>query len=121
MPEGPFYRELGDNIRAARIASGKSQSEIAAFLEVTFQQVQKYENGKNRMPVDRLVNLAAFLEVPFSQFVAPSRGDAAFQTLAAQFGAREFHALLNDWSAIKDVAMRAALLRVIRRAAALES
>jgi transcriptional regulator with XRE-family HTH domain len=72
LPEGPFYRELGDKLRVARVASGKNQTEIAEFLEVTFQQVQKYENGKNRMPVDRLVNLAAFLEVPLSQFVAPS-------------------------------------------------
>ena len=55
LPEGPFYRDLGRNVRIARSAAGKSQSEVAEFLDVTFQQVQKYENGKNRIPVDGLV------------------------------------------------------------------
>ena len=72
MPEGPFYRELGRNLRVARSASGKSQTEIAEHLDVTFQQVQKYENGTNRIPVDRLVSLAAYLEVPLLQLIAPS-------------------------------------------------
>ena len=72
MPEGPFYRELGSNLRVARSAAGKSQSEIAEYLDVTFQQVQKYENGTNRIPVHRLVSLAAYLEVPLVQLIAPS-------------------------------------------------
>ena len=94
MPEGPFYRELGRNLRVARSAAGKSQSEIAEYLDVTFQQVQKYENGTNRIPVDRLVSLAAYLEVPLLQLIAPSDGDAEFQIACGeQFGAKEFHAL----------------------------
>ena len=61
---------------------GKSQSEVAEFLDVTFQQVQKYENGKNRIPLDRLVSLADFLEVPLQQFIDPSESDSEFQSLA---------------------------------------
>ena len=119
LPEGPFYRELGLNIRAARSASGKSQSDIAEHIDVTFQQVQKYENGINRIPVDRLVSLADYLEVPLSQFVAPSDSDSEFQSLASQFTAREFHALMEAWGAIKDRAARAALLNLAKRMAAL--
>ena len=84
MPDGPFYRDLGRNLRAARAAAGKTQLETAEYLDVTFQQIQKYENGINRIPVDRLVSLAAYLEVPLVQFVAPSAGDSEFQSLASK-------------------------------------
>lgn len=119
LPEGPFYRDLGRNIRAARNAAGRSQTEIAEFLDLTFQQLQKYENGTNRIPVDRLVSLAAFFEIPLSQFLAPSDKDSEFQSLAAQFGAKEFHALMEAWGTIEDRTARAALLTVVKRMAAL--
>lgn len=119
LPEGPFYRELGRNLRLARSASGKSQSDIAEHIEVTFQQVQKYENGTNRIPVDRLLRLADYLDVPVSQFIAPSDDDSEFRSLASQFKAREFHALMEAWGAIKDRAARAALLNLAKRLAIL--
>ena len=114
IPEGPFYRDLGRNLRLARSAAGKSQNEVADHLDLTFQQVQKYEKGTNRIPVDRLVSLAHYLEVPLSQFVSPSDGDAEFQTLAAQFSGREFHALMEAWGSIKDRSARAALVNLVR-------
>jgi transcriptional regulator with XRE-family HTH domain len=120
LPEGPFYRDLGRNLRTARSAAGKSQTEIAEFLDVSFQQVQKYENGKNRIPVDRLVSLAAFLEVPLLQFIDPSDSDSEFQSLAAQFGAKEFHTLMEAWGVLKDRPMRAALLNLVKRMADLK-
>jgi len=120
QPEEPFYRKLGLSLRAARSAAGKTQGEVAQYLDVTFQQVQKYEKGKDRIPVDRLVSLAAYLEVPLAQFIAPSDGDSEFQSLASQFSAKEFHALMEAWGTIKDRAMRAALLNVVKRAAALD-
>jgi transcriptional regulator with XRE-family HTH domain len=56
---------------------------------VTFQQVQKYENGKDRIPLYALVSIADYLEVPLSQFIAPSDGDSEFQSLASQFSANK--------------------------------
>jgi transcriptional regulator with XRE-family HTH domain len=120
LPEGPFYRDLGRNLRVARGASGKSQSEIAEHLGLTFQQVQKYENGMNRIPVDRLVDLAAYLEVPLLQLIAPSGNDSEFQSLAEQFGAKEFHTLMEAWGTIRDRPMRAALLNLVKRMAAVK-
>ena len=114
LPEAPFYRELGLNIRAARSASGKSQSDVAEHIDVSFQQVQKYENGTNRIPVDRLVSLADYLEVPLSQFVAPSDSDSEFQSLASQFSAKEFHAIMEAWGSINDRAARAALVNLVK-------
>src|SRR6202162_2782185 len=120
LPEGPFYRDLGRNLRVARGASGKSQSEIAEHLDVTFQQVQKYENGTNRIPVDRLVSLAVYLEVPLLQLIAPSDSDSEFQTLAEQFGAKEIHTLMEALGTIKDRPLRAALLNLVKRMAAVK-
>ena len=120
IPEGPFYRELGSNLRVARSAAGKSQSEIAKYLDVSFQQIQKYENGKDRIPVHRLVSVAAYLEVPLQQLIAPSEKDSQFQALVEQFSAKEFHALMEAWGNIKDRPLRADLLGIVKRMAALK-
>src|SRR5579863_5056302 len=119
LPEGPFYRDLGRNVRTARSAAGKSQSEVAEFLDVTFQQVQKYEKGTNRIPLDRLVSLADFLEVPLLQFIDPSASDSEFQSLASQFSDKEFHTLLEAWGTLKDRSARAALINLVKCMAAL--
>jgi transcriptional regulator with XRE-family HTH domain len=121
LPEAAFYRELGLNLRAARGAAGKSQGEIAEHLDMTYQQLQKYENGANRIPIFDLISLANYLEVPVSQFIAPSDGDSEFQSLAAQFSAREFHRLMKAWGNIKDHPARATLLDLVEHMADLKS
>ena len=117
QPEERFYRQLGRNLRVARSAAGKSQTDVAEHLDLTFQQVQKYENGKDRIPVDRLVSLAAYLEVPILQFIAPSAADSEFQSLASQFSSKELHTLMEAWGTIKDRPLRTALLNLVRRMA----
>jgi transcriptional regulator with XRE-family HTH domain len=119
LPEGPFYRDLGRNMRTARTAAGKSQTDVAEFLDLTFQQVQKYEKGTNRIPLDRLVSLADFLEVPLQQFVAPSESDSKFTSLASQFSDKEFHTLMEAWGALKDRSSRTALINLVKCMAAL--
>lgn len=58
----PVDIAIGHRIRAQRIACKKSQSEVGSALGVTFQQIQKYENGKNRVSGSRLTRLAEFLD-----------------------------------------------------------
>lgn len=113
LPEGSFYRDLGSNLRAARIAAGKSQTEAAEHLDVAFQQVQKYENGTDRITVHRLICLAAFLEVPIQQFIAPSKSDFEFQRRMAKFSGKEFHTLMEAWGEIA-APLRALLLNLIK-------
>jgi len=122
MPEGPFYKDLGRAIRLTRTAAGKSQIEAAGHLDVSFQQIQKYEAGANRIPVDRLVSLADWLDVPLSHFVAPGRDSksvSAFLSLVEQFEDKEFRTLVDSWTAIKDRRVRAALLDLVRSMAAI--
>ena len=60
--------EIGRLIRARRLLCRLSQTELANTLGVTFQQVQKYEKGVNRVGAGRLAKIADTLEVPVSFF-----------------------------------------------------
>jgi transcriptional regulator with XRE-family HTH domain len=60
--------EVGQRIRARRMAKGMSQTELGSLLGVTFQQVQKYEKGVNRVGAGRLVRVAEALDVSVSFF-----------------------------------------------------
>ncbi len=57
---------IGRNVRAHRLARGLSQSEIARALGVSYQQVQKYEGGLNRISSGRLTRIAVELGVPLA-------------------------------------------------------
>jgi transcriptional regulator with XRE-family HTH domain len=56
--------EVGARIRELRTTAGLSQTALAEQLGVTFQQVQKYEKGANRVSSGRLTRIAEFLQVP---------------------------------------------------------
>ena len=62
--------EVGRRIRSQRLVSRMSQTELANNLGVTFQQVQKYEKGVNRVGAGRLSRIADVLSVPVS-FLSP--------------------------------------------------
>ncbi len=64
----PHDVEVGRRIRVRRLERQMSQTELAARLGVTFQQVQKYEKGLNRVGAGRLMRVAEALEVPVSFF-----------------------------------------------------
>jgi transcriptional regulator with XRE-family HTH domain len=113
VPEGSFYRDLGRDLRNARVFAEKNQLETAEHLDVTFQQLQKYEKGRDRIPIHRLIRLAAFLEVPLQQLIAPSDSDSEFRSLFSKFSGSEIHTLMEAWGNIKDRAARAALLSLI--------
>lgn len=59
---------VGKRLRIRRLLLGLSQTAVAQALGVTFQQIQKYENGTNRVSASALVKLAAVLEVPAAYF-----------------------------------------------------
>ncbi len=59
---------IGLRIRTRRLELGVSQETLADMLGVTFQQVQKYEKGVNRVAASRLFELASVLDAPVSYF-----------------------------------------------------
>jgi transcriptional regulator with XRE-family HTH domain len=74
----PIDRHVGSRVRMQRMLSGISQEKLGEALGLTFQQVQKYEKGTNRISASRLQQIAKMLGVPVSFFFegAPS-GEAA--------------------------------------------
>ena len=60
----PRDREVGQRIRAQRLICKMSQEELGDRVGITFQQIQKYEKGTNRVAAGRLIRIAEILEVP---------------------------------------------------------
>lgn len=84
---------VGRKIRARRTELGKSQSQLAESVGVTFQQVQKYETGVNRVSASRLWAMARDLEVPIGFFfegIASNVADAAIDA-QGEYGSRSAH------------------------------
>ena len=59
---------VGKRVRLRRVAIKMSQGELARVLGITFQQVQKYENGTNRISCSRLYDIARALKTPINYF-----------------------------------------------------
>ena len=66
--ETNFNRHLGSKLRMRRLALGLTQTKVAQAINVTFQQIQKYEKGTNGISSLRLMQLANFLKVPIVFF-----------------------------------------------------
>jgi transcriptional regulator with XRE-family HTH domain len=64
----PTDRHVGSRLRMRRMMLRMSQTELGDVLGVTFQQVQKYENGTNRIGAGRLQRVAETLQVPITFF-----------------------------------------------------
>jgi len=60
----PVDVAVGENIRVARLAAGLTQTELGKSCGITFQQIQKYEKGSNRVGGSRLMQIAEALKVP---------------------------------------------------------
>jgi transcriptional regulator with XRE-family HTH domain len=65
---GAIDRYVGSRMRVRRLEVGMSQEKLGEALGITFQQVQKYEKGTNRVSISRLHQIAQALETPVSYF-----------------------------------------------------
>tara|TARA_B110000438_G_C15787972_1_gene639320 strand:+ start:1640 stop:2011 length:372 start_codon:yes stop_codon:yes gene_type:complete len=63
-----FNKHLGSKLRMRRLALGLTQTKVAQAINVTFQQIQKYEKGTNGISSLRIMQLASFLKVPVVYF-----------------------------------------------------
>ena len=82
-PQGdpnPIDVHVGNRIRLRRTLLGLSQEKLASLLGLTFQQVQKYERGVNRVGASRLWDIGKVLEVPISFFYEDMDNDVANQS-----------------------------------------
>ena len=63
-----FNKHLGNMLKTRRLALGLTQTKVAKAINVTFQQIQKYEKGINGVSSTRLLQLSNYLKVPINYF-----------------------------------------------------
>tara|TARA_B100001121_G_scaffold202944_1_gene177512 strand:- start:243 stop:611 length:369 start_codon:yes stop_codon:yes gene_type:complete len=66
--EDNFNKHLGNKLKLRRLALGLTQTKVAKAINVTFQQIQKYEKGTNGVSSLRLLQLSNYLKVPINYF-----------------------------------------------------
>src|SRR5271170_3144557 len=109
--------EVGKRIRALRLHLGMSQTTLAEALGVTFQQVQKYENGANRIGPSRLEIVARVLKVPVTSFFPSMDGKNAKPQTFDFLRISRATELMSACSRISNPRSRALLIELAERLA----
>lgn len=124
----PTDKHVGSRVRMRRMMLGMSQEKLGDALKLTFQQVQKYEKGTNRIGASRLQQIAHFLQVPVSFFFegapdfpgsAPSgMSEAPSPTYVSDFLATsDGLALTKSFMRIKDAKLRRRIVDLVSQIA----
>ncbi|MGF1592194.1 MAG: helix-turn-helix domain-containing protein [Kiloniellaceae bacterium] len=122
----PVDVTIGSRLRLRRLALGFSQDTLARSLGITFQQVQKYERGTNRIFASRLFQLARVLRVPVAFFfqglpptgdeAAPERADDAteMQNVQDLLGKSDTLKLIQAYNRINDPTVRRQIYALVK-------
>lgn len=116
MPAEPIA--IGQRIRQYRLQRGLTQMELAERIGVSYQQVQKYEQDRSQITLQRLYRLAEALDVPLVALVVERRGSRVSEGTGA-YGdraagiTREEQAFLRLFEKIKNPGVRRSILRLL--------
>jgi transcriptional regulator with XRE-family HTH domain len=125
----PIDKHVGARIRMRRMMLGISQTTLGDAVNVTFQQVQKYEKGRNRVSASRMQQFAKILRVPVSFFFegAPAANVIGIKSGEAAAGipayVREFIAtrdgikIIKAFSQIRNQKLRRAVVTLVEQIA----
>lgn len=122
MAFDPIDVHVGARVRQRRVLLGLSQSKLGQNIGVTFQQMQKYESGANRISASRLWRLSRDLGVPVQYFFDEMPGEngtpAAVESTPGagevSTSARESLELLRGYYAIQDAELRRTIRQMIK-------
>jgi transcriptional regulator with XRE-family HTH domain len=127
----PVDKYVGSRVRMRRIMLGMSQEKLGEALGLTFQQVQKYEKGTNRVGASRLQQISEILQVPVSFLfegglgaieTSNGFGEAASPTYVSDFLATsEGLALTRAFTRISDSKLRRSIVDLVEQIAAREA
>jgi transcriptional regulator with XRE-family HTH domain len=118
---------VGQQLRKRRLELGLTQLSVAEAIGVTFQQIQKYERGSNRIVASRLYDLANTLNVPLEYFFAEAQEDTPPGAKADEVAddstptPKETRNLINAYYEIADPALRKKLIELVRSVSASKS
>ncbi len=130
----PIDAHVGARVRVRRMLLGMSQERLGEQLGLTFQQVQKYEKGVNRIGASRLFDMAHVLGVPIQYFyeelpdqlaggsMAPGFADRPADNYAAEFlSSRDGLELNKAFARIQDARVRRSVVELVRSLAGEET
>src|SRR3979490_1837996 len=121
-PPNPIDVYVGGRVRMRRIEVDMSQQILGGHIDLTFQQIQKYEKGMNRIGASRLQQIGKILEVPTSYFFegapggwepAGADGDRTTNTFLEFLGTRDGQSLVVSFSKIPDVILRRTVVDLV--------
>ena len=124
----PVDGYVGSRIKTRRTEMGLTQNKIAEMIGVTFQQIQKYENGQNRIGSSRLYEIAKILRVPVAYFFeglksstsSSSDANAVFSDNKEEFQhidevkEKDIMFLIKHFSKIKDENLRKSVINLAK-------
>ena len=120
----PIDKHVGSRVRMRRMMLGMSQEKLGDALGLTFQQVQKYEKGTNRIGASRLQHISQILQVPVAFFFegAPGQqktdGNAPSPAYVSDFLATsDGLALTKAFMQIKDAKLRRSIVNIVEEIA----
>lgn len=115
----PIDTHVGGRLRLRRTLMGLSQTELARAVGLTFQQVQKYESGANRVSASRLYHIAEALDIPVSFFFddVPRAGGLAEAPKPSFEPDRELLELTRNYRSITDAEVRRGIYELVKRLA----
>lgn len=111
-----FSGEIGERIKRRRRELGISQERLAEILGVTYQQVQRYEKGVNKLNVENIQIIADALSVPVSYFFEPEKTSMIAER-PSHYSPAEEDRLLKYFRKIKGSSSKNIVLQVARLAA----
>jgi transcriptional regulator with XRE-family HTH domain len=115
-------RHVGNRVRMRRVMQGMSQEKLGQALGVTFQQVQKYEKGTNRIAASRLQHIAAIQQVSISFFFEGVAGPASIldepcDYVSGFLATPDGLALTKAYMHIRDVKLRRSIVALVKQMA----
>src|SRR5262249_23297475 len=118
----PTDRHVGARVRMRRLMLDMTQTELADGLGLTFQQVQKYEKGANRIGASRLQHIADILQVPVSFFFDGAIETGEFKAIEPKslfvsdfLASSEGVALVKAYMKIKDTKLRRCIVQLVEQ------
>ncbi len=122
----PIDVHVGNRVRMRRMLIGMSQERLGKELGLTFQQIQKYEKGTNRISASKLYRIAQILGVPVQYFFEDLPASVANESVEGMAEARDQNMIMDflgsaeglqlnrHFAAIKDAEVRRAVVDLVR-------
>ena len=117
--EENFNAHLGKKLRMRRLSLGLTQTKVAEAINVTFQQIQKYEKGTNGISSLRIMQLANFLKVPVVYFFEDYPAYTSTETNKVESDDLNYSFLSKTFASLSKI-QKEKILQVLRNTVSLE-